>query len=340
MRNSFKLFTTSILSGAVLTAGLLSTQPADAVELLINNYLPPKHPFQLHIQGPWGKRVAAETNGSVTIKYSTAAVGPAPKNWQTVTKGLADVVLLANIFQRKRIQLPTVAGFPLSSPSALKTSKALWAAHEKFFKKADEYKGTQLVGSFVLTANVIHSRKRAVTAVTHLKGYKIRTAPDLATKVIKSLSGVPVPSGPFKVFSLMSKGVVDGALMPSHALRAFKLMPHVKFTTDVPGGITNTSFSLLVNGKKWDGMSKTQQAQVMKASGMVVSDGAIGVDKIAAASLEALKKAGGKVILPDAEFMKALHKQAGIAQADWVKKANARGIDGKAALAFFKSQIK
>ena len=96
------------------------------MDLLINNYLPGKHPFQVAIQGPWAKAVKAATMGSVTPKFSAAAVGPAPKNWQTVTKGIADVVLLANIFQRKRIQLPTVSEFPLSSPGALNTSKALW----------------------------------------------------------------------------------------------------------------------------------------------------------------------------------------------------------------------
>ena len=44
--------------------------------------------------------------------------------WVYAAKGVADVVLLANVFQPKRIQLPTVAESPLSSPSALKTSMA------------------------------------------------------------------------------------------------------------------------------------------------------------------------------------------------------------------------
>ena len=74
--------------------------------------------------------------------------------------------MLANIFQRKRIQLPTVAEFPLSSPGALNTSKALWATHEKFFKQANEYKGTHLLGSFVLTPNIVHSLN--TVSYTHL----------------------------------------------------------------------------------------------------------------------------------------------------------------------------
>ena len=312
---------------------------ANAVELLINNYLPPKHPFQVAIQGPWAKAVSAATNGSVTPKFSAAAVGPAPKNWQTVTKGIADVVLLANIFQRKRIQLPTVSEFPLGSPGALKTSRALWATHENFFKKADEYKGNHLIGSFVLTPNIIHSLTKPITKVSDLRGFKIRASPGLAVKVLNALNAVPVASGPFKIFSLASKGVVDGVSVPAHGLFAFKIMPYVKYTTRIKGGLTNTSFSFLINGKKWDGLNKVQQKQIMSVSGMAISDKGLITDKIAAGALKALQKKGGKVIDPDPELIKSLKKIAAASEATWLKNANAKGIDGKAALAFFKSQI-
>lgn len=339
MCSSFKLLTTSILSGSVLVAGLLSAQPAAAVELLINNYLPAKHPFQVAVQAPWAKDVAKATNGAVVPKFSTAGVGPAPKNWQTVSKGVADVVLLANIFQRKRIQLPGVSEFPLSSPSAEKTSKALWRAHEKYFAKANEYKGNHLVASFVLTPNIIHSRNKPIRTVADLKGYKIRTASGITTNIVKTLGGVPVAVGPFKIFSVMSKGVVDGVAVPSHGLFAFRIMPYTKFTTLIPGGLSNTSFSLLVNGKKWDGLTKAQQAQVMSVSGMAISNRAGKIDKIAAGALAALKKKGGKVIAPDPSFVEALRKLAAAAEVDWVKNANAKGVEGKAALAFFKEQL-
>ncbi|MEE2998912.1 MAG: TRAP transporter substrate-binding protein DctP [Pseudomonadota bacterium] len=329
----------TLILGFVL-ASTFSSKPANSVDLLINNYLPPKHPFQVAIQGPWAKAVKAATKGSVTPKFSAAAVGPAPKNWQTVTKGIADVVLLANIFQRKRIQLPTVSEFPLSSPGALKTSRALWATHEKFFKKANEYKGTHLVGSFVLTPNIIHSLKKPLKTVADLKGIKTRASPGLAVKVLNALGAVPVASGPFKIFTLASTGVVDAVSVPAHGLFAFKIMPYVKYTTRIKGGLTNTSFSFLINGKKWDGLSKTQQNQIMSVSGMAISNKGSKTDKIAAGALNVLKKKGGKVIEPDPSLVKALTKISAASQNNWLKKANAKGIDGKAALAFFKSQIK
>ena len=44
-------------------------------ELLVNNYLPPKHPFQTGVRVPWIKDVAKATNGSVTVKLSATMAG-------------------------------------------------------------------------------------------------------------------------------------------------------------------------------------------------------------------------------------------------------------------------
>ncbi len=340
MKINYKLLISMTLSGAYVAASLVSTQPALSAELLINNYLPPKHPFQVGVTLPWIKDVIKATNGAVTPKLSATKVGPPPKNWQTVTKGLADVVLMANIFQPKRIHLPTISQLPLGSPGALKTSIALWNTHEKFFKPANEYKGTKLVGSFVLSPNIIHSGKGPIKSVADLKGFKLRAAPGITTKILKEFGAVPVASGPSKIFSLVSKGVVDGAAVPAHGLGAFRIMPYIKYTTIIPGGLTNTSFSLLINGKKWDGLTKQQQQQVESVSGMHVSKYLGLGDKIAARNLAALKKAGGKIIQAGPALMGPIKKFAAKAEGEWLKKARAKGIDAKAAMTYFKSQLK
>ena len=270
-------------AGLLAALGAFAAQPAMSADLLVNNHLPPKHPFQTGVTLPWIKDVAKATNGSVQVKLSATKVGPPPKNWQTVTKGLADVVLLANIFQPKRIQMLTISEIPMSSPGALKTSKALWTTHEKHFAKANEYKGTKLVGSFVLTGNVIHSGGKPIRTPGDRKSFKLRAALGISTRILKEPGVVPVASGPSKIFGLMSKSVVDGVAVPAHGLRAFRILPYVKYSTVIPGGLTNTSFSLLINGKKWKSLSKKQHQQVMSVSGIHVSNYLTVGDRVAAA---------------------------------------------------------
>ncbi|MGI9379648.1 MAG: TRAP transporter substrate-binding protein [Methyloligellaceae bacterium] len=341
MRLTSKAVIATALSGVYFLFGLSFSLPVSAqTELLINNYLPPKHPFQVGIVEPWIKQVIEATKGSVTPKLSAGRVGPPPKNWQTVTKGVADVVVLANVFQPKRIQLPTISQLPLNSPSAEKTSIALWETHQKFFAKADEYKGAKLLGSFVGSPNVIHHGSKPINSVADLKGVKLRAAPGISTKILKQAGAVPVASGPAKIFNLVSKGVVDGVAVPAYGLRSFRIMPYVKFTTTIPGGLTNTSFSFLVNQAKWDSLSKEQQAQIMKVSGRVISENARKVDEVSSASLEALKKEGGQVIKASPEFIEEIRKLALGAENEWKKAALAKGIDADAALAFYREQLK
>ena len=333
--------TVALTALAGVAAGALSvSSPARSAELLINNYLPPKHPFQTGITVPWMKDVVAATNGSVTPKLSAAAVGPPPKNWQTVSKGVADVVILANIFQTKRIVGPQISQLPLNSPGAVKTSIALWKTHEKYFAKADEYKGNHLVGSFLLAPNVIHSRGKPIVTVADLKGFKLRSAPGITTNILKELGAVPVASGPAKIFSLVSKGVVDGAAVPGHGLRAFRILPYIKASTIIPGGLTNTSFSMLINGKKWDGLTKQQQDQIMSVSGLKLSERTLAGQKAADSGIAAVKKQGGQVVQAGPELMAAIRKLGQKAEADWLKAAEAKGIDAKASMAFFKEQLK
>ena len=339
MSSIYRTVTSAALAGVVAGAYFVSS-PAQSTELLINNYLPPKHPFQTGITVPWMKDVVAATKGSVTPKLSAAAVGPPPKNWQTVSKGVADVVILANIFQTKRIVGPQISQLPLNSPGAVKTSLALWNTHEKYFAKANEYKGNHLIGSFLLAPNVIHSRGKPIVTVADLKGFKLRSAPGITTNILKELGAVPVASGPAKIFSLVSKGVVDGAAVPGHGLRAFRILPYIKATTVIPGGLTNTSFSMLINGKKWDGLTKPQQDQIMSVSGLKLSERTLAGQKAADSGIEAVKKQGGQVIQAGPELMGAIRKLGQKAEADWLKAAGAKGIDAKASMAFFKEQLK
>lgn len=191
MSEKSNLYISSALAASFVVAGLMSAQPVHSADLLINNYLPPKHPFQFGVTERWIKDVIKATGGSVTPKLSATKVGPPPKNWQVVTKGLADVVLMANLFQKKRIQLPTLAELPLSSPSAIKASLALWKTHDKYFKNANEYKGTKLVGSFVLSPNVIHSGNKPIINAADLKGFELRAAPGITTRLLKTLDVPP-----------------------------------------------------------------------------------------------------------------------------------------------------
>jgi TRAP-type C4-dicarboxylate transport system substrate-binding protein len=87
---SFKCMIAGALIGATLTA---SAAAQAETELLFNRFVPPKHPFDLGMFIPWAKDVAKATDGRVKVEFATAALAPPPKQWNMVSKGIADVAV-------------------------------------------------------------------------------------------------------------------------------------------------------------------------------------------------------------------------------------------------------
>ena len=63
-------------------------------------------------------------------------------------------------------------------------------------------------------------------------------------------------------------------------------------------------------------------------------------DQINTKGTETMKAAGVQITTADAAFMADLHKLLDPIEANWLKDAEKKGVDGKAALAFFKAEIK
>ena len=107
---------------AAMMAASLASSPASAeTEILFNRFVPAKHPFNVGMFIPWAKDVARVTNGSVKVKFTEKSLAPPPKQWNMVSKGIADAAMLANNFESGRLQLPNIAQIPFGASSAEKT---------------------------------------------------------------------------------------------------------------------------------------------------------------------------------------------------------------------------
>ncbi len=134
-------------------------------KLLFNLFVPPQHPFTTGIYQPWARRVAFESNGRVKVEFSSASLGPPQKQWNLVAKGIADVTMLANPFERNRLILPAIATIPLLIPSAEKGSLALWRTYRKLFVGAKEYKGVRLLGLWANSGYQILHRDKPIRRI-------------------------------------------------------------------------------------------------------------------------------------------------------------------------------
>ena len=328
--------------GVAATATLVGAQPASAeTKILFNRFVPPKHPFNVGMFIPWAKDVEKATEGRVKVEFSSGSLAPPPKQWNMVSKGIADAAMLANIFERNRLKLPALAQIPFTAEKAESRSVALWRTHEKYLAKANEYKGMKLLGLWTLSGAAIHHTKKPILSVADLQREKMWVIAGIPNKMFTNLGAVVVSVPGVKMFNVVSKGIVNGAVTSYYPLMAFKLMPYVKHITRAPGGINANTFSFLFSERKWNKLSKKDRDAIWSVSSeRIAVNAGRKVDELDAKAREIGKSKGIKFYVASPEFVAEMKSKLAYVTTDWLKAAESRGIDGKAALAYYNSQLK
>lgn len=329
----------AIGAAALIGSAALATPAVAQTELLFNRFVPAKHPFNVGMFIPWAKDVERVTNGSVKVKFTEKSLAPPPKQWNMVSKGIADVAMLANNFESGRLKLPNIAQLPFALDKAEQRSVALWRTHQQYFGKAGEYKGMKLLGLWTVSgANFLTDKP--INTLEDLKNYKIWAINGIPNKMMKSLGAVVVSVPGVQMFNVVSKGVVRGSVTSFYPLNTFKLMPYIKNITVIPGGFNSNNFSLLLNEDKWKGLTDAERTAILGISGETVAVNAgKRIDLLDAnAKKQALEK-GIKIHTASPQFVAAMKEKLQFVTDDWVKDAAGRGVDGKAAIAFFNSQF-
>ena len=99
--------------------------------------------------------------------------------------------------------------------------------------------------------------------MTDLAGLKIRTTDGSSSDAMQTLGAVAVPSSGIGAYQLVSRGIVDGLIMPTGDMRTFNMLQHTNFAVAIPGKIYNGSFSLFMNLDTWNALSSTDQQAIL-----------------------------------------------------------------------------
>lgn len=334
-----RLVSTMALAAAIAAAA--TTAARAETKILFSPFTPPGHIIFTGIVEPWAKDVERVTEGRVKIAYPANSLAPPPQQWEMVTNGIADAAFIFNGFAQKRLPLMQVAHLPFTTTTAETTSVALWRTYEKFFRKADEYKGVHLLGVFTHPGCPLFSLGAPIVKASQIQGLKVWASPGPPSESMGKL-GAAVVSGPaVRMYEIVSKGTVDAYLgIPYSDAKNFKLVPYTKAATEVPGKLGGASFSMFVNPKVWAGISKADQDAIDKVSGEAIARLAKSWDDDDKVGLDQLKAAGARIVAAPADFVADLHQKLQFLEDNWLKDAAKAGVDGKAALAFFRAESK
>lgn len=329
-----------IIAGVFLLMSIMSAT-AFAKEYTMSSWLPPMHPIVANMMQPWIDNVKAATEGRVDIKILPKSLGH-PKNYFDIVKnGMADTGYTCNNYSPGRFTVSDGVELPFMGDSSEAMSVSYWRTYQNYFVKADEYNGCKLLGVFVHGPGAIHNSKMEITKAEDLKGMKFRVSGGIAGEVAKSLGIVGIQAPASKAYEILSRGVADGILLPLESIKSFKIIGVVPYTTIVPGGLYNVSFYLVMNQKTFNSFSPADQKAVLNESGEKFAKIAgMAWDEADRVGLAAMKEAGNKIITAPQSFIDEIKQITNHIEADYVKRANEKGVDGAAAVAFYRDQIK
>ncbi len=329
------------LRTALLAAslGLCSTAASAQTVLTLTSWEPPNHPYVTHALKPWAEMVDKATEGRVKINILAKPVAAPGATFDAVRNGLADIGYSVHGYSPGRFVLTRAVELPFMGSNAEAMSVAYWRIHEKYLAKSDEHAGVKLLGVFVHGPGAIHA-SRPVNTVADLKGMKLRVGGGTVADVATKLGAVGLLKPAPEAYMLLQNGVADGVMFPMEAIKSFNLTKLVPNTTQVPGGLFNTSWFFVMNEQKFQSLSKQDQDALLSVSGEALAKlHGQSWDWADEQGIAAAKEAGNKVVVAGDAFVKEVRELTASVEADWVAAAKAKGIDGAAVLAEFRQEV-
>jgi TRAP-type C4-dicarboxylate transport system substrate-binding protein len=322
------------LAAGLIGCVVLATEaPAAEITLTAHHFVSPKASTQTHLMIPWKKKIEAQSKGRVAIKIfpSMSLGGKPPELYRQVRDGTVDIIwtligYTPGVFPRAEVfELPTV-----HQGSALATTLAI---QDVFPLIAPDFKDLHPLLVHNHAGNLLHLRDKRVTSLDDVKGLKLRTPSRTGAWLIQAWGaepvGMPIPALP----QALSKGVVDGALIPFEIIPPFKLQQLTKYSVlGADGSRFGTSvFLFAMNKARYEGMPADLRAIIDANSGAKLAR-EIGRnwDSIEEPGRKAQLGSGGEIIGLDAKAKAGFDRPAKTVVDRWIAEAKKRGIDGEA----------
>lgn len=332
---------TRITLRAGLLAAALAAPAAAQTTLTISSWAPPNHPLTKDVVFAWGASVEKATQGRVKFQILPKHPSAPPGTIDAVRDGLVDVSFITNGYLPARFVLSLLPELPGGGETATINSVAYSRIHFKYFQTVNEHRGVKVLGVFTHGPGQMFNTKKPINSMADLQGLKFRTGGGMAEKMANAMGASSFVKPSTESYELLSSGVADGIFFPIESVPSFKLETVVKHATLFPGGFYGSSFAFFMNEAKFAKLPKQDQDIIMAESGEKIARMAGEMwDASDRRGLETIKKAGVTIANASPAFIAEVKAKAAVIEQEWIKAANAKGVDGAKALAEFREELK
>ena len=295
-----------MLAALMLAIATLPTPAAaQTVTLKLSHFVPPVAPPHATFLAPWAAKVEKESGGKLKVQIfpSMQLGGTPPQLIDQIRDGVVDIGWTVVGYTAGRFPKTEVMEVPFLHTSARATTLALQDYYEKHLR--DEYKDYHVLLLHVHGGALVHASK-PITKLEDYRGLKIRTPNRGGSVFLRGVGANPVGAPVPEVPQMLSKGVIDGALLPYEIANPLKVHELVKQHSEFAGPqprIGTTVFLFGMNKKKYESLPPDLKKVIDDNSGRKIAEWAgQNWDDIEKPGKAAAEKAGNQFpIMPAAE---------------------------------------
>ncbi len=314
------------------TAGMAAS--AQDVVLRVHHWGSPKSPQHVSMLVPWCEKVVKESGNRIKCDVfpSMQLGGSPPQLYDQARDGVVDVIFTIPGYTAGRFPLIEVFELPFMATTAEATSRAAWEYAQTYAK--DEFKDTKLLALNVNGPCNVYTTKQPIRTQADFKGLKVRAPNRQTSSMLAMLGATPVGMPLPGIPEALSKGVIDGAVVPYEIAPSIKLDELTKFVAETDRtqpAMCATVFAMAMNLAKYNSMPADLRTVIDRNSGLELS-GAMGRIQ-GGADVPARQKivdAGVKVNVVPADELNRWRTATASLEDQWAASVSGKGHDGKA----------
>jgi TRAP-type transport system periplasmic protein len=322
-------------SGAALALGApaLTGFAQQSVTLKFHTFMSPQSNVWLNMHKAWMDKVEKDSGGRIKFEgYPAMQLGGSPVQlFDQAKDGVVDIVWTLPGNTPGRFPRTEVFELPFMMNNAEATSRAFWEYIQT--QAPDEYRDVHPLALHVHGPGVFHMRNKLIRTADDLRGSKVRGPTRQITKMLGYLGATPVGMPLPQIPDSLSKGVIDGAVIPWEVVPSVKVHELAKFHSqfDPAGGaLYTTTFVMAMNKAKYAALPPDLKAVIDRNSGLQTSawlgkvqQGGDGAGREAAARL------GNTIHTIPASEAQEFRRKARLVEVEWVQDMDKRGLNGK-----------
>ena len=280
---------------------------------------------------PWAKKIEEESNGRIKINiFHSMQLGGKPQQLiDQVREGFVEAVWTLPGYTPGRFPIVSDFELPFMITSAEATSQAVQEFSYKHLK--EEFNDIHPIVFHVHARGVIHSKK-AIRSIEDLKGLSIRAPTKPIGDTIKELGGLPIFMPVPQVPESLSRGVVNGAVIPWEVSLPLKVHELTNNHAEIGGdkGLYTAVFLLAMHKPTYEKMPSDLKKIIDNNSGIKLAKevGKLWDDAEEIGRKAALKR-GNKIIEFDLNTVKKIKKTTKKIINKWILNIDNKNSNGR-----------